>query len=75
MCVSNYVYVETSKIGQARPDLGRCTKKMAEHVPYADTIGSEDFKVSLPEIQSLTNLTPNSACPRVITLVNKNFVP
>ena len=39
---------------------------MAKHVPSVDTIGSEDFKDSLPEIQSLTNLTPNSTRPKVI---------
>jgi hypothetical protein len=56
--VSNYIYVETSKMGQARPDLGRCAieNKIAKHVPYTDTIGSEDFKEFLPEIQSLAKL-------------------
>ena len=68
VCVSNYIYVETQKMGQARPDLGRCaTEKMYKHVPYIDTIGSENFKELLPEIQCLTNLTQNSARPRVLT--------
>lgn len=74
MCLSNYIYVEISKMGQARPDLGRCAteNKIAKHVSYTDTIGSKDFKKILPEIQSLTNLTQNSTRPKVI--IGKHYL-